>query len=87
MDYTADQLISLCDNKEVVLLDNADLYFTQDLLDYLIGSNKILLCSIKRPYQYRFGVFGKYEVEYENNRVAVRRMNSWNRSPQLFRQL
>lgn len=76
MDYTADQLISLCDNKEVILLDNADLYFTQDLLDYLIGSNKILLCSIKRPYQYRFRVFGKYEVEYENNRVAVRRMNS-----------
>ncbi len=31
MDYTADQLISLCDNKEVILLDNADLYLTQNL--------------------------------------------------------
>lgn len=87
MNYTADQLISLCDNKEVILLDNADLYLTQNLLDYIIDSNKILLCSIKKPYQYRFGVFGKYEVKYENNRVAVRRMNSWNRSSQLFRQL
>lgn len=71
------------DNKEVILLDNADLYLTQNLLDYLIDSNKILLCSTKKPYQYRFGVFGKYEVKYENNRVAVRRMNSWNRSSQL----
>ena len=68
MDYTADQLISLCDNKEVILLDNADLYLTQNLLDYLIDSNKILLCSTKKPYQYRFGVFGKYEVKYENNK-------------------
>ncbi|MEI3020035.1 MAG: hypothetical protein V8T52_06920 [Ruminococcus sp.] len=83
MDYTADQLISLCDNKEVILLDNADLYLTQNLLDYIIDSNKILLCSTKKPYQYRFGVFGKYEVKYENNRVAVRRMNSWNRGSQL----
>lgn len=83
MDYTTDQLISLCDNKEVIILDNADLYLTQDLLDSIIDSDKILLCSIKRPYQYRFRVFGKYGVEYENNKVAVRRMNSRNRSPQL----
>lgn len=73
MDYTVNQLISLCDNKEVIILDNADLYLTQILLDYIIDSNKILLCSIKKPYKYRFRVFRNYEVEYENNKVAVRR--------------
>lgn len=73
MDYTVDQLISLCDDKEVIILDNADLYLTQNLLDYIIDSHKILLCSIKKPYKYRFRVFRKYEVEYENDKVTVRR--------------
>ena len=64
MDCTVDQLISLC---------NADLYLTQALLDYIIDSNKTLLCSIKKPYKYRFRTFGKYTVNYENNKVTVRR--------------
>lgn len=73
MDYTVDQLISLCDNKEVIIFDNADLYLTQKLLDYTIDSNKTLLCSIKKPYKYRFRAFRKYEVDYENNKLVVRR--------------
>lgn len=73
MDCTVDQLISLCNNKEVIILDNADLYLTQALLDYIIDSNKTLLCSIKKPYKYRFRTFGKYTVNYENNKVTVRR--------------
>ena len=59
MDYTADQLISLCDNKEVILLDNADLYLTQNLLDYLIDSNKIPAVQHKEALSIQIRSFWK----------------------------
>lgn len=73
IDYTTEQLISLCKNREVVILDNADLYTTQELLDYLINSDKIIMCSIKNRYKYRFKAFGTYDINYENTRLVIRR--------------
>ncbi len=73
VDYTTEQLISLCKNREVVILDNADLYTTQELLDYLINSNKIIMFSIKNRYKYRFKAFGTYDINYENTRLVIRR--------------
>ncbi len=73
VDYTTEQLISLCKNREVVILDNADLYITQELLDYLINSNKIIMCSIENRYKYRFKAFGTYDINYENTRLVIRR--------------
>lgn len=34
--YTEEQLINLCTGRKIVIFDNADLYLTQDLLDFAI---------------------------------------------------
>ena len=73
--YSEDQLISLCVNKDVVIFDNADLYLTQRILDYVFKNVDIFIISIKFYCRLRFDLFNFYAINYSGNSLVVRREN------------
>lgn len=60
----------------IVLLDNADLYMTKELFNYLKSSNKQVIMSVKHTE--KLGSFencGFYTVNYDNNNLKTVREN------------
>ena len=60
----------------IVLLDNADLYMTKELFNYLKSSNKQVIMSIKHTE--KLGSFencGFYTINYDNNNLKTVREN------------
>lgn len=56
----------------IVLLDNADLYMTKELFNYLKSSDKQVIMSIKHTE--KLGFFencGFYTINYENNNLKT----------------
>ena len=45
--YAPEQIVSICSNSDVVLLDNADLYITEDLLKEIKCGDKLIVISLK----------------------------------------
>lgn len=70
---TSIEKICLEDNVEVVILDNADIYLTQEFLDKLVSSNKLTIISLKDVNRFSFKDFGFYRVKYLDNTLNVRR--------------
>ena len=71
MDYKsrnldAESIKNTCKNMDVVLLDNADLYLTPNLLKDIIKTSKYILICIRHEVNYR--KFGRYYyiVKYED---------------------
>jgi hypothetical protein len=64
-------IAALCINKDFVILDNADLYLTDDIITSIQKTAKYILISIKEPY----GIFGDEhicDIEYSDNNLYVR---------------
>ena len=67
------QSICLDPETDIVILDSADLYLTQDFLDQLSAQNKQVFISIKHSMGLNFKKNGFYIVKYDNNLLQVRR--------------
>ena len=65
--------ICLDSDVKVVILDNADLYLTQDFLDALVSRGKTIIVSLKDESNLSFSNFGFYRVKYTGDSLNVRR--------------
>lgn len=65
--------VCLQDNVDYVILDDADLYLTQDIVDALSLTDKTVLISIHDLMHLHFDKFGIYKIKYENTSLVVRR--------------
>lgn len=72
-DVNAIERVCLDADVKVVILDNADLYLTQDFLDALVSKGKTVIISLKDESDLSFSNFGFYRVKYTGNSLNVRR--------------
>lgn len=68
------QLIAVCSESDVLLLDNSDLYIDNELLEKLLSMSKIIIMSIKDTSSISTGESEQYLVEYSNMDLTVRKI-------------
>jgi hypothetical protein len=67
----ASSIIELCNNSDIVVFDNADLYLTADMLDTVKASAKIIIVCLKDAY----GICTKphlCKIKYTAGKMIVR---------------
>ena len=69
---TESQLLNICNNSDVVLLDNADLYLTNNLLENILQSASIVVISMKDTSSLDCGDSKQYFIEYEHLELSMR---------------
>lgn len=62
--YTEEQLINLCTGRKIIIFDNADLYLTQNLLDFAIGTADTVIVSMRVYCRLKFNAYNFYAVRY-----------------------
>lgn len=67
-------LLEGIDNSEVVLLDNADLYLSQVIINAIQAKGKLAIISLKSLSAYRLRGAGLYKVHYDKDELVTRRM-------------
>lgn len=72
-DYTEEQLINLCTDRKIIIFDNADLYLTQNLLDFATETADTVIISMKLYCRLRFESYNFYAVNYSGRSLVVRR--------------
>lgn len=72
MELSQKAMKEACIGKDVIIFDDADLYLTQELLDYASDVGTVIV-SMKSFYTLGFKSLGFYLVEYSENRLEVRR--------------
>ncbi len=71
--FGINELISGCTGRSVIIFDNADLYLTQELLDYAVSQADTVIMSMKLYCKLRFDSFDFYAVKYSGNSLIVRK--------------
>lgn len=66
-------ILTLCKGKEVVLLDNADLYLTDEILRELKAENRFIIISVKDTAELDISEDNFYEVQYQNQKIRLRK--------------
>ena len=64
-----DQIFS----SDVVFLDSADLYLTQDMYDKLLKSSSMIILSVKSLHEVNYGSYGMYVIKYEGDILKTER--------------
>ena len=72
-DIDAIEQICLNQDVEIVILDNADLYLTQNFIDTLVSKGKTVIISLKDASKFSFSDFGFYRVKYVGDSLNVRK--------------
>lgn len=73
-DFSEQKIFSLCEDYEMIILDNADLYLTTDLFTSLQELNKFIIVSIKSTVGLDMQQAGTYAVKYdEQSLTTIRR--------------
>ena len=62
---------NLCKDSHVVLLDNADLYLTNELLSWFKTQNMVVLICMKNTSHLDMEGVIKYAVDYKDQRVRI----------------
>ena len=63
--------MSICSNSDVVLLDNADLYITEDLLKEIKCGDKLIVISLKISNKISMKNVREYLVNYEKMYLSL----------------
>lgn len=71
-DFSEMAIKEACNNKEVIIFDNADLYLTQDILDYVTNISDTVIISMQLYCRLKFKSYRFYAVEYSGNNLVVR---------------
>ena len=66
-----EQIVSICSNSDVVLLDNADLYITEDLLKEIKCGDKLIVISLKISNKISMKNVREYLVNYEKMYLSL----------------
>lgn len=70
--YTQEQILDILSDKEVVLLDNADLYLTNDILNILrMDQNRFILICMKDTSKLNVRYASEYFVHYKNLYLTI----------------
>lgn len=69
-----DQLINICSYADVLLLDNADLYLTNDILMHLLNISKIIVISMEDISNIDTNEAEQYLVDYNNTKLSIRKL-------------
>lgn len=72
-DITASELVNLCKNSDVILLDNADFYLTYDILKELSNTAKHIIISMKNLYSINMIESDEFFVDYNNLNLSIKR--------------
>lgn len=73
--YPESAIKDICKCAKVVIFDNADLYLTQNVLDYAVSNVDIVIVSMKLYFTLNFNGFSMYTVDYKDNSLRVRKAN------------
>lgn len=71
-DYTQEQIEEVCKNAQVVLLDNADLYLTNELNLWLKSTDKFIIMCMKDTSHVDMENVHKYIVTYANTTLTLK---------------
>ena len=75
MNYAKEKLIDICSNKDVVLLDNADLYITEDILNRILKTSKMVVMSLHDISAVSTNEAAIIQVIYTNDlRLSIRKL-------------
>lgn len=74
-DFSEQKILSLCEDYEMILLDNADLYLTAHLFTSLQELNKFMIISIKSTIGLNMHQVGTYAVKYDEQSLTTIRRN------------
>lgn len=69
-----DLIYTHCINKDIILLDNADLYLTPELFNKIINLNKTVIISKKSIYGLNASDIHLYSIEYTEFELKTRRL-------------
>ena len=76
MQYPESAIKDICKGAKVVIFDNADLYLTQNVLDYAVSNVDIVIVSMKLYFTLNFNGFSMYTVDYKDKSLCVRKANT-----------
>lgn len=68
---TIDQLVSICRDSDIILIDNGDLFDMDSLLKQIRDSDKIIIVALKNTYKIDMTTVREYLVHYENLHVTI----------------
>lgn len=71
MNFEAEQIKVMCKNAEVVLLDNADLYLTDEILSWLREQGKMLIICMKDTSGIDMENMYEYIVRYQAKNITI----------------
>ena len=71
IDRGSDIIKASCRNKDIVMLDNADLYISNELLEEIKKTAKIIIISLKQIYMIDTSNCNFYYVTYENSQITT----------------
>lgn len=66
-----EEIASYCNGAKVIMLDNADLYLTDKLLNEISKSADIIVMSLKQTYMISMDKVKRYIVNYENMKLEL----------------
>lgn len=69
--YSESAIKDICKGAKVVIFDNADLYLTQNILDYAVSNADIVIVSMKLYFTLNFRGFAMYTVDYKAKSLCV----------------
>ncbi len=71
-DISAEDIISICKNKEIILLDNADLYLTSEILKSISKEDNLIVVCIQNTFC-TMGIKGRalYDIEFDSNSLKT----------------
>lgn len=67
-------IFSHCVNKELILLDNADLYLTSELFDKIRNLDATIILSKKSTFGLNMDDAHLYTIDYTNSSLVTRRL-------------
>lgn len=69
---TFSEIISKCNNCEVVLFDNADLYLTDEIVQHILNQGSIIIFSMKDTFDISMAESSQFLSEYNNLQVRIK---------------
>ncbi|MBE5869898.1 MAG: hypothetical protein E7294_01360 [Lachnospiraceae bacterium] len=72
-DKKEDLIVEFCEKSDLILLDNADLYLTESLIDKLRAECKCIVISMKNTVFFSHNEITVLSVEYDNHLIRTKR--------------
>lgn len=72
-DSQPEAICAICAEADIICLDNADLYLTNDIIKALSDLDAVILISIKSVVRCNFRGYGQYLVHFDSESIVTER--------------